>query len=86
MRVDTNIPYKDSLTRVPLATGIQPVSEGWIGLDAEARRADTPIRQVIQSVSEKYANYKLYSSLRPLVRLASSREPRKLQRIVRIEN
>ena len=35
------------LARFPLAIGIQPVSEGWIGLDAEARRADTPIRQVL---------------------------------------
>ena len=31
----------------PWQPGIQPISEGWIGLDAEARRADIPIRQVI---------------------------------------
>ena len=33
--------------KLPLATGIQPVSRGWIGLDAKMRRGDTPIRQVI---------------------------------------
>lgn len=33
--------------KVSLATGIQPVSRGWIGLDAKMRRGDTPIRQVI---------------------------------------
>ena len=32
---------------VPWQLSIQPVSRGWIGLDAEARRGDTPIRQVI---------------------------------------
>ena len=37
----------------PGQPSIQPVSRGWIGLDAEARRGDTPIRQVIQSVPEK---------------------------------
>ena len=31
----------------PWQPGIQPVSRGWIGLDAEARRGDTPIRQVL---------------------------------------
>ena len=50
------------LTRFPLAIGIQPVSEGWIGLDTWARRADTPIRQVLKSVSQRRNNYK-FSSL-----------------------
>ena len=34
----------------PWSLSIQPVSRGWIGLDAEMRRGDTPIRQV----NEKY--------------------------------
>ena len=36
-----------------MATGFQPVSWGWIGLDAEARRDDTPIHQVIKSISQR---------------------------------
>ena len=48
--------------KVSLATGIQPVSRGWIGLDAKVRRDDTPIRQVIlESISQKQTNYKISS-------------------------
>ena len=44
-----------------MATGIQPVSRGWIGLDAEARRGDTPIRQVIWSISQRQKKLQINS-------------------------
>ena len=37
----------------PWQLSIQPISEGWIGLDAEAHRADIPIRQVLKSITQK---------------------------------
>lgn len=47
MKVSNQCIKNQCSTRFPLATGIQPVSRGWIGLDAKVRRGDTPIRQVI---------------------------------------
>ena len=45
-----------------MATGIQPISRGWIGLDAQARRGDIPIRQVIlQSIAQKKEDCKFFS-------------------------
>ena len=59
---------------IPLATGIQPISEGWIGLDAEVRRADIPIRQVLFIISHFRRNVKTVS---PFVRVQHTPEKRR---------
>ena len=47
---------------------MQPVSRGWIGLDAESRRDDTPIRQISKSISQKRKKLQInaYASSRTL--------------------
>ena len=39
---------------LPWQLSMQPVSRGWIGLDAKGRRGDTPIRQVNEKYSTKH--------------------------------